>query len=242
MIATPMYGGMAAEPYIRSVVGLTAFLVQNKIGFSFATTVNESLIPRGRDRLVDDFLQSDATHLFFIDGDTGFNPEDVLKLCSHDKDVAAAMCPLKTYVFDQAANKVFSSGEELQAAMLSYVTVPELEYNEELGFFEPILENGLLKARRAVGGFLCIKREVILAMIEHYKDLRYLTGSSPKLIAGLFQQYIDDDGFLLSENFAFCDRWLKMGGEIWVDPEIPLEHFGSHSFRGQPMLKQILGE
>jgi len=240
MIATPMYGGMAVEPYIRSMLGLTALLVQNRISFGFATTVNESLIPRGRDTLVDEFLQTDCTHLFFIDGDTGFNPSDVLKLCLYDKDVAAAMCPVKAYNFDQGTNKVFTNGDDLQASLLTYVTVPEFEHNQETDQVYPIVRDGLMKARRAVGGFLCIKREVIIKMIEHYSDLKYYPKVGAKQIAGLFQQYIDKDGILLSENFAFSDRWIKMGGEIWVDPEIPLSHFGSHLFPGRPMLKEVL--
>jgi hypothetical protein len=39
-------------------------------------------------------------------------------------------------------------------------------------------------------------------------------------------------GTYLSEDFSFCRRWTRMGGEIWADLESKLTHVGAYSFTG----------
>ena len=34
------------------------------------------------------------------------------------------------------------------------------------------------------------------------------------------------------EDFGFCQRWRDMGGRIWVDPDICLNHIGRYTFTG----------
>jgi hypothetical protein len=41
---------------------------------------HEPLIPRARSFLADEFLRSDASHLFFIDADIGFDPKAVITM------------------------------------------------------------------------------------------------------------------------------------------------------------------
>jgi hypothetical protein len=38
----------------------------------------------------------------------------------------------------------------------------------------------------------------------------------------------------LSEDYTFSRRWQDMGGEIWLDPSISLNHYGSFNFQGNP--------
>ena len=35
-----------------------------------------------------------------------------------------------------------------------------------------------------------------------------------------------DDNRYLSEDYTFCRRWQKIGGEIWLDPNTKLNHIG----------------
>jgi hypothetical protein len=38
----------------------------------------------------------------------------------------------------------------------------------------------------------------------------------------------------LSEDYTFCRRWQEIGGDIWLDPTISLNHYGHFCFQGNP--------
>ena len=51
----------------------------------------------------------------------------------------------------------------------------------------------------------------------------------------LFDCAIDENtGEYLSEDYAFCRRWRKIGGKIWLDTESRLVHIGTHEFCHSP--------
>jgi hypothetical protein len=57
-VATPMYGGACAGPYVKSLLDLQALCMKHQIGCVFYFLFNESLITRARNYLVDEFLRS----------------------------------------------------------------------------------------------------------------------------------------------------------------------------------------
>ena len=58
---------------------------------------SESLITRGRNKMVLRFLEDESlTHLFWIDSDIGFTPQAVCRLLLADRDVAAGVYPMKS--------------------------------------------------------------------------------------------------------------------------------------------------
>ena len=49
----------------------------------------------------------------------------------------------------------------------------------------------------------------------------------------MFECLIDrDTGLYLSEDYAFCQRWRDIGGEVWLDAAARLTHTGPHAFPG----------
>jgi hypothetical protein len=42
----------------------------------------------------------------------------------------------------------------------------------------------------------------------------------------------------ISEDFAFCDRWSALGGEIWVDLLSGLNHTGTFKYEGKEWLQR----
>ena len=100
------------------------------------------------------------------------------------------------------------------------------------------VENGAVEVLDASTGFFLIKREVIEKMMNEYPELHYRNDSNidekfNKYCYSFFDTVHDpDDNRYLSEDYTFCRRWQKIGGEIWLDPNTKLNHIGAYTFEG----------
>ena len=243
-IATPCYGGALTEPYFRSVIKLMTFMNGHKIPLAFGTIANESLVTRARNVLLAYFLNSDYTHLMFIDADIEFKVEDLLKLYIHKKDVVVGAYPKKGVNWGHIKEGIIMdpskplSPQQIGALGSDYAINFKFSNRENKTV---AVENGLIKLHDAGTGFMMIKREAILKMIEKYPELKYnndvqMGGVDLKdNFYALFDTMIDPiDRRYLSEDYTFCRRWQDMEGDIWLDPSISLNHYGSFCFQGNP--------
>ena len=233
VVGTPCFGGSVSQAYLMSALKLLK--AEPALGFElgFATLGNDALIARARSSIVATFLDDPAaTHLLFVDADIAFEPEQVVRLMRCDKDVSAALYPVKTVDWQGVAERPRGSGETLEQAGLGYVGA----------FCEgPALrrEGDFATAEYAGTGFLLIKRQVFARLIAAYPETKYKaihnflgTRESAHFYA-LWDSMIDPgNGYYLSEDFAFCRRWRAIGGEIWLDLASKLAHIGPHAFRG----------
>ena len=245
-IATPCYGGQLNEPYFRSVIKMMTFFNQHQIPLAFGTIANESLVTRARNVLLAYFLASDYTHLLFIDADIEFQTEDVLKLYAHDKDVVVGAYPKKGVAWDKIrsnltdpANKDREMSDRDMASFGSDYAINFQFLDKETKTIG--VENGLVKLHDAGTGFMMIKREAILKMIKAYPEFKYnndvnINNDSLKdKFYAMFDTMIDPiDRRYLSEDYTFCRRWQAIGGDIWLDPSISLNHYGHFCFQGNP--------
>jgi hypothetical protein len=215
-IATPCYGGMLTDQYFLSMFRLSQTLMQHGINFRITTLRNESLITRARNIITAMFLESECTHLFFVDSDIEFQAQDVLRALAYDKDIMAAAYPKKALPVQYAINFKFLDDEKRRIRV----------------------ENGAVEVLDASTGFFMIKRRVIEKMIQAHPELHYRNDSNidpkfNKYCYSLFDTIHDpDDNRYLSEDYTFCRRWQKLGGEIWLDPNTKLNHVGSYTFEG----------
>ena len=214
---------------------MVAFLAKSNIAYSFASLVNESLVTRARNKLVKQFLNTDATHLFFIDADIRFSAHDPIRMVLHDKDVVVGAYPMKSQNLDRLVGKRFSSEADIRKTMSRYVTNFVFESPEAEAAGELAIVDGLVEVHDAGTGFMCIKREAIEKMIEAYPETEYIPERDTEPSWALFDTMIDDDKRYLSEDYTFCRRWQKMGGKIQLDPDVRLDHFGSIVYMGVPL-------
>lgn len=242
-IATPCYGGMLTEAYFRSMVRTLTFFNQHQIPVAFGTIANESLVTRARNVLVAYFLQSNYTRLLFIDADIEFQVEDVLKLIAHNKDVCVGAYPKKGVNWQRIREAVMTNGnapmdDRSIAASGSDYAINFKFINSDLK--QIAIENGVIKLHDGATGFMMIKREAIDKMIAAYPDLKYNNDlNTPPDLQDFFYAFFDTmidpkDRRYLSEDYTFSRRWQDIGGDIWLDPSISLNHFGSFNFQGNP--------
>lgn len=214
--ATPCYGGMLTDQFFLSMFKLQQLLMHHEINFRVTTLRNESLVTRARNILVSMFLDTDCSHLMFIDADIEFEPDSVIRMLAMDKPIIAGAYPKKTLPIDYAINLKFKDPQRTQINV----------------------QDGAVEVLDASTGFFLIKREVIEKMILEHPELHYKNDSSidPKFnrnCYALFDTHLDPrDNRYLSEDYFFCRLWQKMGGQIWLDPNTKLNHIGSYTFQG----------
>jgi len=242
-IATPCYGGMLTEAYFRSMVRTLTFFNQHQIPIAFGTIANESLVTRARNVLVAYFLQSNYTRLLFIDADIEFQVEDVLKLLAHNKEVCVGAYPKKGVNWQRIRDMVLSKKDEPMAD--GAIASSGSDYAINFKFLNPgskqiAIENGVIRLHDGATGFMMIKREAIDKMIAAYPELKYNNDlNTPPDLQDFFYAFFDTmidpkDRRYLSEDYTFSRRWQGIGGDIWLDPTISLNHFGSFNFQGNP--------
>jgi hypothetical protein len=245
-IATPCYGGQLNEPYFRSVIKMMTFFNQHQVPLAFGTIANESLVTRARNVLVAYFLNSDYTHLLFIDADIEFQVEDVLKLYYHDRDVVVGAYPKKGVAWQRIKETMQDSNFKDKQLSDKEIAAFGSDYAINFKFVDKeaksvAVDRGVIKLHDAGTGFMMIKRDAILKMIKAYPELRYNndvalgnTDLGDNFYA-LFDTMIDPiDRRYLSEDYTFCRRWQELGGDIWLDPSISLNHYGHFCFQGNP--------
>jgi hypothetical protein len=208
---------------------------------NLSTVVNESLITRARNELVKHFMMTECTHLMFIDSDIGFTAEDVLRLVSHNKDIVVGAYPLKGLRWANLDGvKDIQDPEDIRRRVIEYVVNFQFASDEDLQAGRLAVTDGLIEVKDAGTGFMCIKRNVIETMIkempelEYQKELRFLMNEKDDGVRwSIFDCEKDpDDGRFLSEDYLFCRRWQRLGGKVWLDPEITLTHMGTYAFQG----------
>ena len=238
MIATPCYGGLLNQGYVESIIQLITYAPNNNFSMSLVMNGHDSLITRSRNKLVSMFLDTPhATHLMFIDADIVFKPEYVLRMLNFDESIVAGMYPVKSIDWSLVQRKLTPDITEagLQEAGLNYVGLPYPKHEGEE-------RDGFVTAAYAGTGFKLIKREVFEKMIAAYPETKYHAAQTfPRTINNSTHQYalfecmIDPmTGVYLSEDFAFCQRWRKLGGQIWLDTQSHLTHIGVYKY-GTPL-------
>jgi hypothetical protein len=207
-IAMPCYGGMLTESTFMSFIKWANTARQLGIDWTLETMVNESLISRARNTLTAKFLDMpDATHLFFVDADIGWEPWHLLVLLNRDVDVIGGLYPMKTMPIKWVVNG-FEGAEEGP--------------------------DGLQEVSKAGTGFLLMKKHVFDKMKTHpaVKQYKNDIGLDPKYDQHL-KTYFDTavrQNRYYSEDWTFCENWRDMGGRIWMDKRVLLRHSGSYVF------------
>ena len=229
-LATPCYGCQMTVLFLASVLGLQSACSKRGIECIIDFIGNESLVERARNILAARFLQSDATHLLFIDADIGFRPEAVFRLLDFDQDVTTAVYPKKAFDWGQIKTK-------LEAGDTEPVFQMGLDFNINIASQKEAVTNGFVKVLDSATGFMLIKRGVLERMRDHYRPeldcVNDIMGQSIKEYVALFACMIDPQTRrFLSEDYSFCRRYQALGGEIWADLASPLAHIGTNVFSG----------
>jgi hypothetical protein len=206
----PAYGGMITEPCFTSFLRFILMASKMNLQWSLDTMVNESLVTRARNNLMAKMMTNTAaTHFMFIDADIRFQPEAIFMMLATDKDVIGGLYPKK-------------------ALPISYVI------NVKPG---TVIQNDIFPVDTMGTGFMMFKRHVYEKLCAAHPESKYVDDVGlgkqyePTMYA-IFDCEIDEKGHYLSEDWTFCRRWAKLGGEIYAHAKVLLNHSGHYEFAG----------
>ena len=215
-IASFAFGGSIPIQTASSLFATVADLNSNGIEAMLDLRPGGPYVQKERNLSVARFMDSDATHLLFVDADLAFEPSAARAMLAKDKSVIGGLYRYKM------------EKEAFPCQLLVQEEGPNKgEYYEK---------DGLFLAAGLPTGFLMIKREVIAAMIENFPETRYelRESANQKVIMTLHNLFdcVLHNGQWWGEDYVFCKRWLAMGGELWAYPDIPFAHIGTFGYIG----------
>jgi hypothetical protein len=159
-------------------------------------------IVQSRAYLAERFLASDFTHMLMIDTDLDFDPTAPWRLLESGHLVCGGAYPKKK-----------AEGH--------------LEFTVEC---EGPAIKGFRNASYIGAGLMMIHRQVFEKIRLTHPELTVTTPAGATFTS-FFQNGIYD-GRYRSEDAAFCHRWTKLGGKVWVLEDCWFGHFGTYRWAG----------
>ncbi|MFM0207373.1 hypothetical protein PQQ96_08175 [Paraburkholderia sediminicola] len=240
-VATPSYGAVVTTDYALGLLDLYDAAGQHGFGTRVNFNSFDSLITRARNTMVAEFLADDHfTHLMWIDGDIGFKGEDVVRLLRADRPVVAGVYPLKIDGWSAGGlEQGLPAGSTKADFRACHVMYPAIARSDAL---EPDAD-GFLDVLYAPTGFMLIKREVYLALMQRFPDLKCRSrlagrpeldvGDPAEFLYAFFDTMIDPETRMyLSEDYAFCRLIDSIGITPAVDVRSNLRHQGIAVYEG----------
>tara|TARA_R110000803_G_C11979387_1_gene320548 strand:- start:589 stop:1380 length:792 start_codon:yes stop_codon:yes gene_type:complete len=244
-VGTPCYGGMITVNYFESCLRLATVASANKVELQFATIGNESLVTRARNTLVQLFMDGpDYTHLLFIDADIGFQAETVMRMLDLDKDIVTGVYPRKTIDWTKAIKKIKKNPDMKEDELLA----SSLQYNLNVKNPDRVeVKKGFIEVLDGATGFMLIKKNVFKKMALAYPELKFKSDQHLNDPHDTTFDYHDTSNWnyaffdtmiepetkrYLSEDYAFCRLWQKIGGTVFADIVSGLTHYGTYAFKG----------
>jgi len=210
MIATPCADGRYERLFLSGLINTLNEFKRLGASAEFAEMPYCSDISLARTKLFGKFLRSHHTHMLFIDDDMGWEAKDAVRLLELRKDFVVGVGPRKVKPVEFAWN-----------------------VSDDYGRATPIkadMETGCLIASNTGLAFALISKHCAERMQQSYRDLSFVTADGKEEV-GVFEPMIFNRR-RLSEDFAFCERWRRLGGQVLVLQDINLQHVGAHVWEG----------
>lgn len=195
--ATPSLSGPTA-PYLKALEESARLVDEAGIENVWVQELGNPYISAARSIMTRKALDAGADTMIYLDYDLSWDPQDLLTLIQTDGDVVAG-----TYRFKQ-------DQEEYMGAL------------SDSHDHRPIVrEDGAIKAHRVPAGFLKVTAKALDRFTWAYPSLLYGCGYAPSI--DLFNHGAHK-GTWYGEDYAFSRNWIDIGGEIWLVPDLNINH------------------
>jgi hypothetical protein len=209
VIFTSFYSHTAYAPYVRSLATTLGVLSELGIRHEYMMRPSDFHVERAVNNTLTEIMGMDVTDVLLIDSDESWNAEDVVRILMHPEEIVGASYRMKNNWNEYVGTVKYLDG------------MPEGR----------MLKDGtpLLCAERVAGGFMRIKVSALRKWAAAYPEL---VSEEPDGTKVQFFSRMVDDGVVHCQDMAFCKRWLAIGGELWIDPNINVTHWGFEPHHG----------
>lgn len=209
-IAIPSYKEINVAVMTSLISALNKMLTEG-IHYDVGVLTGDCHVDDARNSLVASFLDTEATHLLFVDADVTFSPDSLVTLVKHNKDVVGG-----TYRFKR-------DDEDY----------PIVLFDKDNIHFDD--NTGLVQVKGVPGGLLCIKRRVIEKLYKKFKSKGVWTNKTDHGqhgIVEIFARTVESGRSRRSGDYEFCCRAAKAGFKIWLVPSLKVGHIGDKHWEG----------
>ena len=232
-VATPVHSDVSIH-YFKACLEFQKECFVRKIPVMFQV-MKSSLVTQGRQLCVSGFMESNCSHMLFIDSDISFNFKMVERMINYDKDICLVPYPIKGLDFDKIKSRI-KEGSTLDPRVLGNqytMSVPDPSNVR--------VDNGFIEVERGPAGCMLIKREVIEALIKEYPEftINQHTLIDGKLVKrkhmyNFFDTYWNkDDKTYTGEDFYFCKLCKHAGIKMYALVDEYIAHHGEFSYTGR---------
>lgn len=186
------------DPYIKALEDSIPLIKEAGWDEGCVYEVGNPYISAARSIMTRKALDVQADVIVYLDHDLSWEPKDLLTLIETKGEVVAG-------------DYRFKKDEEVYMGSL---------YCETDG--RPVVRgDGCIMAQASPAGFLKVTKEAIDKFMTAYPELCYGEKYHPSIDLfnhGAFK------GTWYGEDYAFCRNWRDCGGEIWIVPNLNINH------------------
>jgi len=236
-LATPVHSNVSIH-YMQSVVRFQTECYKQDIDFTL-DMMKSSLVTQGRNTCVSHFLNSECTHLLFIDSDILFYPESIIKMINKDVEVCSIPYPMKTINWDKVFDKIgdIPSMNKLQKNTSGNKFPVKIKDAEN----DVTMKDEMIELNYAPTGCMLLKRQVFDKLIKAYpnKTIHQENMVDGEMVTktnlyNFFDTYYDEKKKrYYGEDFAFSRLWRKTGGKCMALITEYITHVGEYQFTGR---------
>ena len=201
-LAVRCYQSTVHVPFMNACLDSQLAFASKGIPFSVLARCGDCHHDDAMNALFKDFLEGPYTDFVSIDSDEAWKAQDLLRVCSYDRDIVGAAIPKKQAKEEYA---VQIAGDEICSD-----------------------RDGLVECHALGSGFIRFRRSVVQAMwdaSEEYEEP--ITGKPLRMMwyrSGGRQRW--------GADFLFCLRAKELGFKVYVDPNVTIDHIGRNVWTG----------
>ena len=232
-VATPVHSDVSIH-YFKACLEFQKECFVRKIPVMFQV-MKSSLVTQGRQLCVSGFMESDCTHMLFIDSDISFNFKMIERMINYNKEICLVPYPIKGMDSNKIKSRILA-GETMDALLLGN------QYTMSVADPSNVkVTNGFIEVDRGPAGCMLIKKEVIEKLIKEYPEftINQHTLIDGKLVKrnhmyNFFDTYWNkDDKTYTGEDFYFCKLCKHVGNKMYALVDEYISHHGEYSYTGR---------